>query len=78
MERMGKVMASRTARDGTGPNYRNANPTAVLLLDTVELEAGGVGKEGLQMARGRSHLPLNNRTFIPFYVLGNFGDRDLH
>jgi hypothetical protein len=70
---MGSVVACRTVRGGTGGGCRNENPTALLLLDRVQLEAGWVGEEGLHMARGRSHLPLINKTFHLFHVWGHLG-----
>jgi hypothetical protein len=33
------------------------------MLDRVQLETGGIGKEGLNMARGSSHLPLTIEHF---------------
>ena len=72
VERMGSMMAARTVRGGPGRGYRDSNPT-LKLFDRVQPRTGGVGKDGLQMARGRSHLPLNDRTFLPCHVLGHLG-----
>ena len=71
VERTGSAVAARTVRGGAGRGHRDTNP-ALKLLDRVQPETGRVGKKGLQMARGRSHLPLNDRTFLPFHVLGEF------
>jgi hypothetical protein len=57
VERMRSVVACRTVRNGTEGGSRDQNPTAILMLDRVQLETGGVGKESLDMARGRSHFP---------------------
>src|ERR1017187_725621 len=63
VERMGSVVACRTVRNGTEGGSHDQNPTAILMLDRVQLETGGVGKEGLDMARGRGHLPLTIEHF---------------
>jgi hypothetical protein len=68
---MGRVVACRTVRDGTGGGGRDHDPVAMLLLDGVQLKAVWVGKKGLHMARGRSHLPLDHKTFHLFDVLGH-------
>ena len=68
---MGRVVARRTVRDGTGGGGRDHDPIALLLLDGVQLQAVWVGKKGLHMARGRSHLPLDHKTFHLFDVLGH-------
>ena len=66
MERMGSVMACRTVGDGTDGGSRDQDPTVFLMLNRVQLETRGVGKEGLDMARGRSHLQLNIKHFWYF------------
>jgi hypothetical protein len=63
---MGSMVACRTVGDGTDSGSRDLNPTAGLMLNRVQLETGGVGKEGLNMARGRSHLPLTIEHFWHF------------
>lgn len=68
---MGRVVACRTVRDGTGGGGRDHDPVAMLLLDGVQLKAVWVGKKGLHMARGRSHLPLDHKTFHLSDVLGH-------
>ena len=49
VERMRKRDGSRTVRGGPGRGYRGTNPT-LKLLDRVQPQTGGVGKDGLQMA----------------------------
>ena len=66
VEGMGSVMTCRTVRNGTEGGSRDQNPTAGLMLNRVQLETGRVGKEGLNMARGRSHLPLTIEHFSYF------------
>src|ERR1019366_1325424 len=63
VERMGSVVACRTVGNGTEGGSRDQNPTAILMLDRVQLETGGIGKEGLNMARGSSHLVLTIEHF---------------
>ena len=50
------MVTCRTVGNGTEGGSRDQNPNAILMLDRVQLETGGVGKESLDMARGRSHL----------------------
>lgn len=69
---MGSVMARRTVRGGTGAGCRYENPTAVLVLNGVQLETGWVGEKSLHIARGRSHLLLKDRTFTNLYVFEAF------
>jgi hypothetical protein len=66
VERMRSVVACRTVRNGTAGGSRDQNPTTILLLDRVQLETGGVGKESLDMARGRSHLFSIIKHFFSF------------
>ena len=66
VERMGSVVTCRTVRNGTDGRSHDQNPTAGLMLNRVQLEAGGVRQEGLYMARGRSHLPLTIEHFWYF------------
>ena len=66
VEGMGSVVTCRTVRNGTEGGSRDQNPTAGLMLNRVQLETGRVGKEGLNMARGRSHLPLTIEHFWHF------------
>src|ERR1035437_6344944 len=63
VERMGSVVACRTVGNGTEGGSRDQNPTAILMLDRVQLETGGIGKEGLNMARGTTHLGLTIEHF---------------
>lgn len=62
------MVACRAVGNGTDGGSRVQNLTAVLMLNRFQLETGGVGKEGLDMA-----YAINNRTFPQFYVLGSFG-----
>jgi len=62
------VVACRTVRNGTEGGSRDQNPTAILMLDRVQLETGGIGKESLDMARGRSHLPSTIKHFCHFML----------
>ncbi len=55
---MGSVVTCRTVGNGTEGGSRDQNPTTILMLDRVQFETGGVRKESLDMARGRSHLFL--------------------
>jgi hypothetical protein len=64
MEGMGSVVACRAVGNGTDGGRRDQNPTAVLMLNRFQLETGGVGKESLDMARGRSHIPLTIEHFL--------------
>jgi hypothetical protein len=66
VKRMGSVVTCRTVGNGTEGGSRDQNPTAGLMLNRVQLETGRVGKEGLNMARGRSHLPLTIEHFSSF------------
>lgn len=52
------MVACRAVSNGADGGSRDQNPTAVLMLNRLQLETGGIGKEGLDMARGRSHMPL--------------------
>ena len=75
VERMGSVVACRTVRNGTESGSRDQNPAVILMLDRVQLETGGVGKESLDMARGRSHLPSTIKHFCYFLFLAISSDQ---
>jgi hypothetical protein len=75
---MRSVVACRTVGDGTEGGSRDQNPTAILMLDRIQLETGGVGKEGLDMARGRSHLPLTIEHFWPSMFWVTLSDQNPH
>ena len=70
-------MACRAVGNGTDGGSRDQNP-AVLMLNSIQLETGGIGKEGLDMARGRSHLPLTIEHFFHSMFRGHFGRSPLH
>jgi hypothetical protein len=57
-------MACRAVSNGTDGGSRDQNSTVILMLDRIQLETGGVGKQSLDMARGRSHLPLTVEHFF--------------
>jgi hypothetical protein len=63
---MRSVVASRAVRNRTASGSRYQNLTTILMLDRVQLETGGVGKESLDMARGRSHLLSIIKHFFCF------------
>src|SRR5450755_3623543 len=45
------------------------------MLDRVQLETGGVGKESLDMARGRSHFPSTIKHFYCFMFWAILSDQ---
>src|SRR5450432_2867658 len=74
VERMRSVVACRTVRNGTEGGSCDQNPTAaILMLDRVQLETGGVGKESLDMARGRSHFPstIKHLCYFMFWAISS-------
>src|SRR6202035_1331487 len=73
VERMRGVVACRTVRNGTAGGSRDQNPTAILMLDRFQFETGGVGKESLDMARGRSHLlsTIKHFCYFMFWVISS-------
>jgi hypothetical protein len=64
MQGMGSVVACRAVGNGTDGGHRDQNPTALLMLNGFQLETEGVGKESLDMARGRSHMPLTIKHYL--------------
>jgi len=59
-------VACRTVRNGSAGGSHDQNSTSILMLDRVQFETGGVGKESLDMARGRSHLLSTIKHFCCF------------
>src|SRR5450755_230310 len=75
VKRMRSIVACRTVRNGTEGGSRDQNPTAILMLDRVQLETGGVGKESLDMTRGRSHFPSTIKHFYCFMFWAILSDQ---
>jgi|SRR5471030_2920089 hypothetical protein len=71
VERMRSVVACRTVRNGTEGGRRDQNPIAILMFDRFQFETGGVGKESLDMARGRSHLlsTIKHLCYFMFWAI---------